>query len=1269
MRRFRSVVIAFLVVLAALVSPAFSQSISYNSFDTEVGSGLQTSYIRAQLSDSQHGGITVTIEVSDTNLALVTDDNLTPGSKSVDVFLPNGSSYAQFYVQAFEDTTGTIGVTASAPGFTAVTDSIDIVPAALRVLGLQTSHDPFDLDDAFYVSVGIANGSNTSLSATQDVRVGGPGLTATVTNSNASVGQLVTNAITGQVVSVTIAPGESNTPTTVAAGGVAFDGLSPGTTDIEVTIPNFGQLNDNPKTVTVTTPFIDVSSRFPVEIGAGLQENDRRAILSGSEHGGVAVHLEVSDSSLILLAAGRYDAGSGTLDVFVPNGSTFTPFYVQALEDTTGTAFVTATATGFGSDVGQVNVVQPAFRIVGLGTTIDTLDPNDTFYLLIGIPSSSGTSVNPVQNARGGGAGVTFTVFTSPETVGLIETQTTLDDSATVYIPPGVNNTPTSVAAGGTAFDGVGPGVATVSASAPGFGLVDQSSVDVNVTQPTVSFSNLPPVGVGSGLQWTSSQKAILSASQHGGVTVHVEVADTSLALVTADEDSVGGQSADIFIPDGLTQAQFYIQGKEDTTGTIHLTATAPGFATGTDSVDLVPPKIRFYGLPNNKDTLDPPDNFNVQVGVASTNTSNFYGQNVRAGSQGVAVTVSVDDSLIAEILGEDDTGPTVVDTIFALNNTSPGNFEDGGFAFNGLSPGVVDLTVSAPGFVPFSTATQTITVTAPTINLSGGVVGAGLQTATRTLTLSASNHGGVTVRIESLEPELLLVSEGPNTPGTPFIEVFVPDGSTGVQHYAHGVDDTTGYATLEASAPGFVTEVDSINIVQPGIEINGLVTSIDALDSPDNFYARVGLPSGTSTVNSAQRRRAGEPPLEVTFISSDSTVGEIVKTGEVNDTLTALIPAGETTTPSSLGSGGVAFDGLASGQTIVTASIPGFLTTGDGQRVVNVTNQNIFINGLATRLGKDLQSVAASAELGESSHGGTTVRIQVSDSTKAIVSANALLAGTRFVDVFLPNGDTEALFYLQGLDTGLVTVTATANTFNATMQDVDVVPAGIRIIELADSIDTTDPDDEFVVQVGGITADSSDIVTPQELRGGGPSRSIDVGSSDGSLAFIVLGNSLDQTVSLQLNPGQFESPLTVAQDGLALTPWQAGTVTVAASTPGFLTTAAGQPNVVITGLSTGVGDSPQPAVFALEQNVPNPFNPSTTINFSIPSAARVDLVVYDVTGRRVATLVQHDMPAGRASVTWQGLDDRGNRVASGVYFYRLVAGSKLQTRKMVLLK
>ncbi len=105
-------------------------------------------------------------------------------------------------------------------------------------------------------------------------------------------------------------------------------------------------------------------------------------------------------------------------------------------------------------------------------------------------------------------------------------------------------------------------------------------------------------------------------------------------------------------------------------------------------------------------------------------------------------------------------------------------------------------------------------------------------------------------------------------------------------------------------------------------------------------------------------------------------------------------------------------------------------------------------------------------------------------------------------------------------------------------------------------------------------------------------------------------------------------------------------------------------------GAVSAAGEPNLPTKLALQQNRPNPFNPATTIFYEVPEhAARVTLRVYDVSGRLVRTLVDGRQAAGPGRIDWNGRNDAGGTVASGVYYYRLAAGAIQQTRRMVMLK
>ncbi|UCE24090.1 MAG: T9SS type A sorting domain-containing protein [Candidatus Zixiibacteriota bacterium] len=105
--------------------------------------------------------------------------------------------------------------------------------------------------------------------------------------------------------------------------------------------------------------------------------------------------------------------------------------------------------------------------------------------------------------------------------------------------------------------------------------------------------------------------------------------------------------------------------------------------------------------------------------------------------------------------------------------------------------------------------------------------------------------------------------------------------------------------------------------------------------------------------------------------------------------------------------------------------------------------------------------------------------------------------------------------------------------------------------------------------------------------------------------------------------------------------------------------------------LPVAVADEPLQLAhqFTLSNNYPNPFNPTTTIMYSLARKAHVELSIYNLLGQKVTTLVDETMPAGNHSAIWNGADDSGNRVASGVYLYQLRAGDYVESKKMILLK
>jgi hypothetical protein len=103
-----------------------------------------------------------------------------------------------------------------------------------------------------------------------------------------------------------------------------------------------------------------------------------------------------------------------------------------------------------------------------------------------------------------------------------------------------------------------------------------------------------------------------------------------------------------------------------------------------------------------------------------------------------------------------------------------------------------------------------------------------------------------------------------------------------------------------------------------------------------------------------------------------------------------------------------------------------------------------------------------------------------------------------------------------------------------------------------------------------------------------------------------------------------------------------------------------------ITGIANNKG---LPATYQLANNYPNPFNPSTNIQYALPQSGQISLVLYNLLGQKVRTLVYGFMSAGYHEVIWDGRDDNGQSVQTGIYFYRLQTGTIALVKKMLLIK
>jgi hypothetical protein len=173
--------------------------------------------------------VTVKVKSSNPSILQLAANSTTPGADSILIVVPNGSSSVSYYVQGVEGATGSPTVTVSAAGFTDGSATMTIVTPGVVLGGLSSTSTVGAADDPFYAWIGYPSGNSVN---SQAIRPGGVPVTVTFNTTNTSVGLLTDGSISGSTVTAIIPVGDDNSPTSVAAGGVAHDPVGVGTATI-----------------------------------------------------------------------------------------------------------------------------------------------------------------------------------------------------------------------------------------------------------------------------------------------------------------------------------------------------------------------------------------------------------------------------------------------------------------------------------------------------------------------------------------------------------------------------------------------------------------------------------------------------------------------------------------------------------------------------------------------------------------------------------------------------------------------------------------------------------------------------------------------------------------------------------------------------------------------------------------------------------------------------------------------------------------------------
>ena len=271
-------------------------------------------------------------------------------------------------------------------------------------------------------------------------------------------------------------------------------------------------------------------------------------------------------------------------------------------------------------------------------------------------------------------------------------------------------------------------------------------------------------------------------------------------------------------------------------------------------------------------------------------------------------------------------------------------------------------MTASATGLVgdavSISVSPQT-NITAP------GAVTVGSRLMVGTGASGTTQHGGVTVTITSSDPNTLLLSRNSSLVGEASITVPMVDGNSFVPYVVHGVENTTGSATVTLSAPGFTGDSHLVTVTAIGVEIHELDPTMSVIGGEDNnLYVQVA-PERTGRAGLGPAGPAGSP-LVVTLTNSDSVVGQL---GSDEPALTAqtvtkpIQPGIYFSVANGVGTAwGLAFEPLAGGNTTVTATgPPGVLTmTTTGVRQVVVSGSGSITPPATVVVGSRLMTSTA---------------------------------------------------------------------------------------------------------------------------------------------------------------------------------------------------------------------------------------------------------------------------------------------------------------------
>ena len=709
----------------------------------------------------------------------------------------------------------------------------------------------------------------------------------------------------------------------------------------------------------------------------------------------------------------------------LPGGTVGTP-YSAALQATGGATPYTWTATGLprgltlDSGTGQISGTPTTSGTSSVLVTVADSSPSPqtaskTLSLTVVAPPLAITTTSPLP---GGMVGVAYTAY--------------LD--ATGGIPPYA-----WTAAGLPAGLSVDPASGQITGSPGTAGTFTVTATVTDSASPAQSASKqfsltIAPASVPTGLTVTN---ATVGANLQTPITISFAPPPTdsiSLTITSGDPSAVllgnpgqaGSASITATISAGTPSVVTYVKALTGS-GTVTITASAPGYTNGTGTVTLTPSGFVLAG-PNG---IGSP--FTTYQGVTTTLT--VYAARLSGGvfaeaqqlRGGLAVNVPVSTSISS------------VGTVSSPSVALSGGMDSGTVQFIAslTNTGSTDITVSAP--VGFSTPTTGATVTA-TVQPSGIVpfsatIGKSLEKDVSVSLTSPAPSGGVALLVESLDPAKLKFATSPTAVGSTSIAVTVGAGQTSSPSFYAQAFDSSGTARYRVSGSGFGSVESTVSLAPSGVVIKS------PFGFGANFSMTLGVGNASLEIYTARLDGAGNM-AEIQALAGGLSVNPAVTS---SNTSVGTI----TVSPVTINGGGsvatTEFHPVANGTSTLTASAAGFSTAVQGSVTATVTSTSFLITGDVV-VGNNLQ-IEATLILPP---GDTSQPVQVtlqSSSPLLKLSATPTAAGSSSITVTVPAGQRTATYYIQAFgSTGSATYTGMAAGYAPPTATVYFAPSGVVI-------------------------------------------------------------------------------------------------------------------------------------------------------------------------------------------------------------------------------